>query len=241
MAKADGTSLPKARNLEGVCRMKLYCDPVSTTSRPVLMFIAEQGLDVEIVKVDLFAGGQKDPEYLALNPNGIVPFLVDGDFKLGESAAILKYLAIRSHSTAYPESLKAQMKVDEAISWFSTQFHEYFCLFVCYPNMGVPHGASDELRAALMAYGREHAPRWLTVLDQHMLEGRPYVCGDHITLADYLGLSYVLLGALADFDFSLYPNIQAWISRMKARPSFGPTYAAFETLAGFVRTPAQAA
>jgi glutathione S-transferase len=220
--------------------MKLYCDPISTTSRPVLMFIADQGLDVEIVKVDLMAGGHQDPEYLALNPNGIVPFLVDGDFKIGESAAILKYLAIRSHSTAYPESLKAQMKVDEALSWFSTQFHEYFCVMVCYPNMGVPHGMPATQLAELMAYGREHAPRWLRVLDQTMLEGRPYVCGDHVSIADYLGLSFVLLGGLAAYDFAPYPNIQAWIARMQARPSYVPTYAAFDTMVAFMRPQAAA-
>lgn len=220
--------------------MKLYCDPISTTSRPVLMFIADQGLDVEIVKVDLMAGGHQDPEYLALNPNGIVPFLVDGDFKIGESAAILKYLAIRSHSTAYPESLKAQMKVDEALSWFSTQFHEYFCVMVCYPNMGVPMGMPADQLAQLMAYGREHAPRWLKVLDQTMLEGRPYVCGDHVSIADYLGLSFVLLGGLAAYDFAPYPNIEAWIARMQARPSYVPTYAAFDTMVAFMRPQAAA-
>ncbi|MEW5688454.1 MAG: glutathione S-transferase family protein [Pseudomonadota bacterium] len=221
--------------------MKLYCDPISTTSRPVLMFLAEQGLSVDIVKVDLMAGGNQDPEYLALNPNGIVPFLVDGDFQLGESAAILKYLAIRSHSTAYPESLKAQMRVDEAMSWFATQFHEVFCLMSCYPALGVPKGAPPELLAALMAYGNEHAPRWLKVLDQHMLAGRPYVCGDQVSLADYLGLSYVLLGDLIAYDFGGYPNIQTWIARMKARPAFVPTYAGFEALVGFARSQAQAA
>lgn len=216
--------------------MKLYCDPVSTTSRPLLMFLAEQGLEVDIVKVDLLAGAHKDPEFLALNPCGMVPFLVDGDFKLGEAVAILKYLAIRSHSTAYPEGLKAQMKVDEAISWFNTRFHEEFCLMTCYPAMGVPHGLSPELSAGIMAYGAEHAPRWLKVLDENMLAGQPYVCGDQISLADYLGLSFCLLGELVAYDFSPYPNIAGWVARMKARPSFVPTYAAFETLVGFIRS-----
>jgi glutathione S-transferase len=215
--------------------MKLYCDPISTTSRPVLMFIADQGLDVEIVKVDLMAGGHQDPEYLALNPNGIVPFLVDGDFRLGESIAILKYLAIRAHSTAYPESLKGQMKVDEALSWFATQFHETFCVMVCYPHIGVPHHMTPGQYADLMAYGREHCPRWLRVLDRWMLAGQPYVCGDQVTLADYLGLSFVLLGGLANYDFSPYPNIQAWVARMQARPSYVPTYAAFDTMVAFTR------
>jgi glutathione S-transferase len=221
--------------------MKLYCDPVSTTSRPVLMFIADQGLDVEIEKVDLLAGRHQSPEFLALNPNGCVPFLVHGDFQLGECAAILKYLAIRAHSTAYPEGLKAQMRVDEAISWFNTRFHEVFCGFTCYPAMGVPHGASPELTAAMMAYGHEHAPRWLRVLDQHMLAEGPYICGDLISLADYMGLSFCLLGDLVDYDFSPYPNITAWIARLKARPSFVPTYAAFDTLVGFIRGREQAA
>jgi len=217
--------------------MKLYCDPISTTSRPVLMFIAEQGLDVEIVKVDLMAGGAQDPEYLALNPNGVVPFLVDGDFRLGESAAILKYLAIRTHSTAYPEDLQAQIKVDEALSWLSTQFHESFCVMVCYPNMGVPHGMPAPQLRDLMAYGRDHAPRWLKVLDQHMLAGQPYLCGDRISIADYLGLSFVLLGRMADYDFTPYPNIQSWIARLQARPSYVPTYAAFDTMIAFMRSP----
>lgn len=221
--------------------MKLYCDPISTTSRPVLMFIAEQGLDVEIVKVDLMAGGHQDPEYLALNPNGIVPYLVDGDFHLGESAAILKYLAIRSHSTAYPEHLRAQMKVDEVVSWLSTQFHEYFCVMVCYPALGVPHGMPTHQHQELMAYGREHAPRWLKVLDQHMLADQPYLCGDRVSIADYLGLSFVLLGGLVSFDFSPYPNIEAWVARMQARPSYVPTYAAFDTMVAFARGQQQAA
>ncbi|WP_309088183.1 glutathione S-transferase family protein [Phenylobacterium sp.] len=215
--------------------MKLYCDPISTTSRPVLLFIAEHELPVEIVHVDLMAGGHLEPDYLALNPNGIVPFLVDGDFKLGESAAILKYLARKAGSGAYPTDLQGRARVDEAISWFSTQFHAYFCLMVCYPNIGVPHGAPPELTQALMAYGADHAPRWLKVLDQHMLAGRDYLCGSEITLADYLGVSYVLLGELAAYDFAPYPNIQAWLARMQARPHFAPVFERFFGLVAYLR------
>jgi len=221
--------------------MKLYCDPVSTTSRPVLMFIVEQGLEVEIVHIDLLSNAHQDPAYLALNPNGLVPFLVDEDLAIGESAAILKYLANVSDSTAYPEDLAAQAIVDAAMSWFSMQFHEYFCLFTCYPHMGVPQGLPPELSQALVAYGREKVPRWLKVLDEHMLAGRPYVCGDHVTIADYYGLSFTLLGALADFDFGPYPNIQAWVARMQARDSYAATFATFNQLVAFVRSQPRAA
>jgi len=210
-----------------VCVMKLYCDPISTTSRAVMMLIRELGLDVEFVTVDLMTGGHQAPEYVALNPNGIVPFLVDGDFQLGESAAILKYLAQKAGSDLYPAEPRAQIRVDEAVSWFSTQFHEYFCMMVCYPNMGVPHGAPPELLQAMMAFGREHAPRWLKVLDGHILGDRDYVTGDKASIADFLGLAFVLLGPVAAFDFSPYPNIQAWVARMQARPAYEPTYATF--------------
>jgi glutathione S-transferase len=221
--------------------MKLYCDPISTTSRPVMMLATELGLELELVNVDLMGGGNQAPDYLALNPNGIVPFLVDGDFRLGESAAILKYLALKADSGLYPAEPQAQARVDEAISWFSTQFHEYFCIMVCYPNIGVPHGAPPELMQGLKAYGYEHAPRWLKVLDGHILAGRDYVAGDEASIADFLGLSFCLLGGLDGYDFSPYPNIQAWISRMQARPAYGPTYAAFGMMVEFFRNQQAAA
>lgn len=221
--------------------MKLYCDPISTTSRPVLLFIAEHDLEVEIVHVDLMSGGHEDAAYLALNPNGIVPFLADGDFRLGESAAILKYLARKCGSAAYPADLEAQARVDEAVSWLSTQFHEYFCLMTCYPVMGVPHGMDPALMQGLMAYGRDHAPRWLRVMDQHMLAGNDFLCGDRISIADYLGVSFVLLGELPGFDFSPYPNVRAWIGRMQARPAFAPAFEGFQGLLAFVRAQAAAA
>jgi glutathione S-transferase len=219
--------------------VKLYCDPISTTSRPVMLFIAEHHLAVELVHVDLMNGGNLDAEYLALNPNGIVPFLVDGDFGLGESAAILRYLAQKSGSATYPADLKARAKVDEAVSWFSMQFHEYFCLFTCYPTMGVPHGLDPVLAQGLMAYGEEQSVRWLKVLDQHMLGGRAFVAGDHISIADYLGISFVLLGEVAAVDFSPYPNIERWIARMKARPAFDRTFAGFHGLVSFIRSQSQ--
>lgn len=217
--------------------MKLYCDPISTTSRPVMLFAAEAGIALEREHVDLMSQANREAAYLAVNPNGVVPFLVDGDFALGESSAILKYLADKVGSRAYPAELKARARVNEALDWFATNFHEYFCLFTVYPNFGIPHGVDPDLARAMVAFGTEHAPRWLTVLDRHMLGDRPFVCGDEISLADYLGSAFVTLGEASGFDFSPYPNIQAWIARMKALPSWAATYAGFN---GFVSALGQA-
>jgi glutathione S-transferase len=221
--------------------MKLYCDPISTTSRPVMMFIAEAELDVEYVHVDLMNGGHQDPAYLAVNPNGLVPFLVDGDFGLGESSAILKYLADKFASPAYPRELKARARVNEALDWFNTQFHESFCVFTCYPAMGVPHGIDRALAQAMMAFGREHCGRWLTILDQQMLGDRPFVCGETISLADYLGASFVMLRELVDYDLSPYPNVQRWLANLETRPHWDATYAGFYGLVAAIHGPAQRA
>lgn len=215
--------------------MKLYCDPISTTSRPVMLFIAEHGLDVELVHVDLMTGGHQDPAYLAVNPNGIVPYLVDGDFALGESSAILKYLAEKVGSPAYPAELRARAKVNEALDWLNTQLHEYYCLFTIYPHMGVPHGLDPVIAQGLMTYGESHCVRWLKVLDEVMLKDRKFLCGDDITLADYLGAAYVTLGEIAAFDLSPYPNIEAWVARMKARSHWDKTYAGFYGMVAVLR------
>lgn len=218
--------------------MKLYCDPISTTSRPVMLFAAENGVAIEREHVDLLSHANREPPYLAINPNGVVPFLVDGDLTLGESSAILKYLAQKIGSPAYPAEPKAQAKVDEALAWFATNLHEYFCLFTIYPNFGIPHGVDAALAQAMIAYGHEHAPRWLKVLDTHMLGDRPFVCGDQISIADYLGSAFVTLGEASAYDFGPYPNIRRWIAAMKALPSWDATYAGFNGLVSAVRAEA---
>lgn len=88
--------------------MKLHAFDGSTTCRPVVMFAQEAGIGLELVPVDLFAGEQARPAYLALNPNGKVPLLQDGDVLLTESSAILKYLAELSASPAYPAGIRAR-------------------------------------------------------------------------------------------------------------------------------------
>jgi glutathione S-transferase len=78
--------------------MKLYMHPVSMTSRPVRLFIAENGIKAEEQVVDLMTGEHVQPAFTAINPSQLVPVLEDGDLRLTESSAILKYLAEKTGS-----------------------------------------------------------------------------------------------------------------------------------------------
>ena len=93
--------------------MKLYFHPVSTTSRPIVLFAADHGIELEYQVVDLFAGEQAQPAYRAINPNQAVPVLEDGEFRLTESSAILKYLADKVGTSAYPTELRQRARINE--------------------------------------------------------------------------------------------------------------------------------
>ena len=80
--------------------MKVYYHPVSTTSRPIMLFAAEHDLPIEFTVVDLFTGEHLQPTYAMVNPDCLVPVREDGDFRLTESSAILKYLAEKVNSPA---------------------------------------------------------------------------------------------------------------------------------------------
>ena len=208
--------------------MKLYCDLISTTSRPVVLFALDHGLQLQLEHVDLMTQQQNEPAYLRVNPNGVVPYLIDEDgFELGESSAILKYLADKVGSPAYPTELKARARVNAAMDWFATNLHTDFCSFVCYPQLGVHHQLQPSVIQAIVAHGEDRAPRWLTILDERMIGDNAFVCGNEITLADYLGSAFITLGELVAYDFSPYPNVRRWVARMKARPGWNAAYAAF--------------
>lgn len=202
--------------------MKLYMHPVSNTSRPVLLFITDNKLDVEQEVVDLMTGAHLKEPYISLNPNGLVPVLVDGDFVLTESSAILKYLADKFNLPAYPKDLKLRAKVNEAMDWFNTNFYRDFAYGVVYPQLFPHHKRpSDEIQKGTINWGKDLSQKWLTVLNDHIIGPKNnYLVGDSITIADYFGAGLLTSGELIGCDFSKYPNIDRWLKTVKKQPSW---------------------
>ena len=210
--------------------MKLYSHPFSTAGRPVRLLLAEKKIPYEEVTVDLMKGAHHQPPYSDLNPSRMVPMLEDGDFRLTESSAILKYLADKYDLKEYPEALRDRARVNEIMDWLNTQFYRDFGYGLVYPQLFPHHKRrSDEAHAAAIEWGQAGAKRWLRVLDEHWLgHGNAYLCGSKLTLADYLGSGIVSIGELVGCDFASYPNIRAWLGRMRQLPHWGDVNAAFE-------------
>jgi len=198
--------------------MKLYYHPVSTTSRPILLFADESGIDLDCQVVDLFTGEQYQPEFSAINPSHQVPVLDDGDLRLTESSTILKYLADQKGSPAYPSDPRKRARVNERMDWFNTGFYRDFSYGFVYPQIFPFMRRPDEIvQAGTIAYGKDKALGWLKILDESLIGPRNgYLCGDAITLADYLGAFMVLSGEVIRCNFSAYPNISRWLGNMKA-------------------------
>jgi glutathione S-transferase len=217
--------------------MKLYMHPVSMTSRPVRLFIAENKIPVEEVLVDVMTGEHLKPAYAALNPNCLIPMIEDGDLRLTESSAILKYLADKIGSPAYPKDLKQRAKVNEIMDWINTNFYRDWGYNLCYPQL-FPHlkRRSDEAQAATIEMGQQNAKRWLQILNDHWIgPNKPYLCGNEVTIADYFGAGIVTLGEVIRVNFSAYPNVQRWLANMKKLPNWGKVNEAFYGLVDAVK------
>ena len=217
--------------------MKIYYHPISTTSRPLMLFAAESGLNIDFKVVDLFAGEHVQPAYASVNPNRLVPVLEDGDFRLTESSAILKYLAEKTASPAYPADLRKRARINERMDWLNTQFYRDFGYGLVYPQI-FPNlrRSTEELQAGTIAWGKEKAEGWLKILDENLIGPKnAYLCGGEITIADYLGAPYLTAGEIVRCNYSRYPNITRWLGNMKALPTWSKVNQAFYDLVASVK------
>ena len=200
--------------------MKLYMHPVSTTSRPIRLLIAEKSLVVQEQVVDLLAGAQHQEPFASLNPSHQVPMLEDDDFRLTESSAILKYLAEKHGLPEYPSALRPRAQVNASMDWFNANFYRDWGYGLCYPQLFPHHKRpSEEAQAVTIRWGLEKSRFWLGVLDRHWLGGgRPYLTGEQITIADYFGSAIIGVADVVRFDLAPWPNVAAWYARMKELP-----------------------
>jgi len=209
--------------------MKLYYHPVSTTCRPIMLLAGEAGIELDYQLVDLFTGAQYQPDFLGVNPSHQVPVLEDGDFRLTESSAILKYLADRKGAASYPADPRQRARVNERLDWFNTGFYRDFAYGFIYPQIfPFMRRTDDVVQAGTIAYGREKALGWLKILDQNLIgPNNRFLCGDAVTIADYLGSIMALGIESINGNFNAYPNITRWMNGMKALKSWAKTNEAF--------------
>jgi glutathione S-transferase len=197
--------------------MRLYYHPASTTSRVVQLFAMDQGIDLDYKVVDLFTGEHLKPDFARINPNCLVPVLEDGDFRLSECSAIIKYLADKAGSPAYPKDLKARARVNEMMDWFNANFYKDFGYGLIYPQ-AFPHHKrpSDAIQSGTIDWGKQKSQAWLKILDERLIgPKKAYLCGDTITLADYMGAEFLALGDLVRCSYAVYPNIERWMKNMR--------------------------
>lgn len=188
--------------------MKIYYME-TMNPRKVCATAKHLGLPVEYVHLETVPGGLKGPSYLALNPNGRAPVLIDGDLRLWESAAIMMYLSLQAKSDLWPtDDPVRQVEIARWLSWDLCEFapHAGSFYFERYikPKFGLGTPDAEALKQSVEPLRKSAA-----LIDQHLAKRR-FLTGDRLSIADFcVG---VLLPHQEEIGLPLggYHHLQRW-------------------------------
>lgn len=193
--------------------IKVYGIGASRASRPLWM-LEELGVPYELVRVDYKDKSTRKPEYLAINPNGRIPAICDGDIVVWESMATTLYLARRFGGDIAPQNLAEEAEALRWSFWVMSEC-EKDALIVLFQRVVNPHDKRDETLAAA-AESRLAVP--LRVLDAHLAK-HPYLAGERFTVAD-LNVASVLAWIKPSRKLTeAFPVMSAWLDKCLARPA----------------------
>jgi glutathione S-transferase len=202
--------------------MKLYGFPPSPNTWKVRAVAAHLGLPLEFELIDLAKRQQRTPEFLALNPTGRTPVLVDGGLTLWESTAIMQYLADQTANSLWPDDPRARADITRWQSWQLAHFSAEACgpvimqrVVKAFLNLGPPD-------PAVVEKGTEAFDRDARVLDGHLAK-QPYLVGDDLTLADFAVAAPLFLATRAELSIAPYAHLRDWFGRVSALPAWHAT------------------
>ena len=209
-----------ATGIERMAEMKLYGFPPTRSIR-VLWTLRELGVDFEFVNVNLTAGENRRPEFLALNPAGKLPVLVDGDFVLTESVAIVLYLADKyADKGLLPSELEPRAQVHHWLLFTATELEQPLWRIArhtaLYPK--------DKRLPGEISLARQDFEDMAGVMEERM-RGRQFLVGDSVTVADFVA-AYTLDWANEVHLLGALPELRGYMERMYARPKAPPRIAA---------------
>jgi len=191
--------------------MKLYGIPLSGHTHRVQLFLGLLNLPHDYITVDLRSGEHKKQPFLSMNPFGEIPVLQDGDVTLADSNAILVYLAAKYADNRWlPRDPVAAAKVQR---WLSAAAGK------------IAYGPATARLVTVFNAPRDHetakniAARLFDVMEQE-LQGNRWLAGEHPTIADVAGYSYVAHAPEGGVSLKPYPNIRAWLDNVRALPGF---------------------
>jgi glutathione S-transferase len=192
--------------------MKLY-EFAPTRSIRVRWTLQELGVEFEAITVNLIAGEHRKPEFLALNPAGKVPVLVDGDLVLTESIAIAVYLAEKyPEKGLMPADLRSRAQVMRWLLFTTTELEQSLWRIARHTTIY----PEDKRLPADVVLAREDFSPMAQVLDRHMAD-REFVVGDSVTVADFV-LAYTLDWAQLTGLLEGLPRLERYMLRMYERP-----------------------
>ncbi len=194
--------------------MKIYGSPKSSAGR-CFWTLEECGVEYEVGKIDFRQRQHKSPEFLKLNPNGKIPVLVDGDFKLWESMAINSYLALSHAPELLGSNIKSKALVNQWSFWALAELQDpiiqVFIQLVFVPEEKRNYELVEKMQAKL--------PVLFDVLNTS-LENKNFLVNNEFTLADLNVLSVVEISHEIKFDYSKYANITNWEKKISERAAY---------------------
>ena len=195
--------------------IKLYRSAISGHAHRVELFLSLLGLPFELIPVDLAAGAHKKPEFLAINPFGQVPVVVDGDVTLADSNAILVYLTLRYAADAQQWLPTEPVAAAAVQRWLSVAAG----LLAFGPAAARRIALFKQAISADEAIARSHA---LFAVMEQQLAVSAFLAGSTSTLADIANYSYAVRAPEGHVSLIAYPNLRAWLARVEALPGFVP-------------------
>ena len=197
--------------------MKLYYSPLSSNSFKVRVAAALLEIPLDLQNVELPKGEQRRPEYLAINPMGKVPVLVDGDYVLPESAAIMIYLAeSKPGNTLYPAEPRARAEVNRWLFWAANHWAPAIGA-LAFEKILKPRFFNGEPDPLQIKRQEDLIQGFAKVLNEHLAK-RQWVAGDALTLAD-IAIAAAFASPL-QLPIQSWPQIAAWFARVQVLPAW---------------------
>ncbi|MGN6116008.1 MAG: glutathione binding-like protein [Nitrobacter sp.] len=188
------------------------------TGWKISIMLEELGLPYNVIPVNIRAGEQFRPEFLAISPNNRIPAIVDHDpvdggepFSVFETGAILIYLAEKT-GRFLPKDMRGRTKVIQWVMWQMSGLgpmlgqHGHFALY-----------AAEKIPYAITRY-RDEAARLYGVLDRQLQKTGAYVAGEDYSIADIACFPWTMTHKAQGFTLDDYPGVKRWYAAVRARP-----------------------